>query len=127
MICARGRKVQAADHLVESLELIADAAIRLPARLSGAGLLGSLIAGLAALGLSFLGEVQGLVAVEVHQHSRAGGAVVPAIRSHQGLRRRRDFARQRWPFGQFHLTRAGGFVGSVGCPATSSACGIRIC
>ena len=24
------------------------------------------------------------------------------------LRRGRDFARQRWPFGQFHLTRAGG-------------------
>jgi len=41
------------------------------------------------------------------------------------LRRRRDFARQRWPFGQFHLTRAGGFVGWAGCPATSSACGIR--
>ena len=32
--------------------------------------------------------------------------------SDQGsLRRGRDFARQRWPFGQFHLTRAGGFVG----------------
>ena len=44
----------------------------------------------------------------------------------KGLRRRRDFARQRWPFGQFHLTRAGGFVGWAGCPATSSACGIRI-
>ena len=47
--------------------------------------------------------------------------------SDQGsLRRGRDFARQRWPFGQFHLTRAGGFVGWAGCPATSSACGIRI-
>ena len=30
--------------------------------------------------------------------------------SDQGsLRRSRDFARQRWPFGQFHLTRAGGY------------------
>ena len=48
--------------------------------------------------------------------------------SDQGsLRRGRDFARQRWPFGQFHLTSAGGFVGWAGCPATSSACGIRIC
>ena len=26
------------------------------------------------------------------------------------LPRGRDFARQRWPFGRFHLTRAGGFV-----------------
>lgn len=30
------------------------------------------------------------------------------------LRRGRDFARQRWPFGQFHLTRAGGFVAWLG-------------
>ena len=42
------------------------------------------------------------------------------------LSRGRDFARQRWPFGQFRLTRAGGFVGSVGCSATRSACSIRI-
>jgi hypothetical protein len=42
------------------------------------------------------------------------------------LRRIRDCARKRWPFGQFHLTRAGGFVGWARCPATSSACGIRI-
>ena len=42
------------------------------------------------------------------------------------LRRRRDCARQRWPFGQFDLTGAGGFLGWDGCPATSSACGIRI-
>jgi hypothetical protein len=43
------------------------------------------------------------------------------------LSRGRDFARRRWPFGQFRLTRAGGFLGSVGCSAMSSACGIRIC
>jgi hypothetical protein len=42
------------------------------------------------------------------------------------LCRSRDFARQRWPFGQFHLTSAGGFVGWAGCAATSSVCGIRI-
>jgi len=35
--------------------------------------------------------------------------------SDQGsLRRSRDCARQRWPFGQFHRTRAGGFVGWAG-------------
>ena len=27
------------------------------------------------------------------------------------LRRRRDFARRRWPFGQFHLARASGYLG----------------
>ena len=45
---------------------------------------------------------------------------------YKDLRRRRDCARQRWPFGQFDLTGAGGFLGWDGCPATSSACGIRI-
>src|SRR6185437_15709523 len=49
-----------------------------------------------------------------------------ASRTAKVLRRSRDFARQRWPFGPFHLTSAGGFVGWAGCPATSSACGIRI-
>ncbi len=43
------------------------------------------------------------------------------------LRRGRDFARQRWPFGQFRLTRAGGFLDWDGCPATSSVFGMRIC
>jgi capsule polysaccharide export protein KpsE/RkpR len=33
------------------------------------------------------------------------------IQEAQFLRRSRDFARRRWPFGQFHLARAGGFVG----------------
>ena len=42
------------------------------------------------------------------------------------LRRSRDFARQRWPFGQLRLTRGGWFRRLSGCPATSSACGIRI-